>query len=115
LAIDAKRQGLNLSELASHFRLYNYFIKSGAAEDKIESFVARVHSTDIPPKKVIELVNQLYDVSQEQSIPVHEVPKYIEKKLDEKKKIEEELREADTLPQNKNVRLQAIDEHIKLK
>jgi hypothetical protein len=51
LAIDAKRQGLNLSELASHFRLYNYFIKSGAAEEDIESFIANVSSTgDIPPK-----------------------------------------------------------------
>jgi glutaredoxin 2 len=56
----------------------------------------------------------LYDISKEQSFPVHKVPKYIEKKLEEKKKIEEELREADTLLQNKNVRLRAIDEHIKL-
>jgi hypothetical protein len=52
------RQGLSLPDLASHFRLYNYFKKSGAAEEKIESFIDMVHPTDISPEKVIELVNQ---------------------------------------------------------
>jgi hypothetical protein len=33
LAIEARQHGLSLSELALHFRLYNYCIKSGAAED----------------------------------------------------------------------------------
>jgi transposase len=31
LAVEARQQGWNLSELASHARLYNYFVKSGAA------------------------------------------------------------------------------------
>ena len=35
LAVEARQHGLNLSELASHARLYNYFIKSGAAENKV--------------------------------------------------------------------------------
>jgi hypothetical protein len=36
LAVETRQHGLNLSELASHFRLYNYFLKSGAAEERIE-------------------------------------------------------------------------------
>jgi hypothetical protein len=32
LAVEARQRGLNLSELTLHFRLYNYFIKSGASE-----------------------------------------------------------------------------------
>src|SRR5918911_4371852 len=51
LAVEARQHGLNFSDLASHARLYNYFNKSGAAEDKIESFIANVSSGDIPPKK----------------------------------------------------------------
>jgi hypothetical protein len=35
LALEVRKHGLNLSELASHFRLYNYFVKSRTAEDKI--------------------------------------------------------------------------------
>src|ERR687887_2356132 len=42
LAVEARQQGWNLSELASHARLYNYFLKSGASENAIESFIAKV-------------------------------------------------------------------------
>jgi hypothetical protein len=73
LAIDAKRQGMNLSELASHFRLYNYFIKSGAAEDVIESFIGNISSTKVSPDKAIDLVNQLSNISKVESIPLDQV------------------------------------------
>src|SRR5919199_161014 len=63
LAVEARQHGLNLSELASHFRLYNYFIKSGANENEIESFIANVSSSDVPPEKLIDLVYQIYEIS----------------------------------------------------
>jgi hypothetical protein len=44
LALQAKKQGLNLSHLASNFRLHNFIKESGAAEDQIESFIANVSS-----------------------------------------------------------------------
>jgi hypothetical protein len=34
LSVEARQHGLNISELASHARLYNYFIISGTTEDK---------------------------------------------------------------------------------
>ena len=61
---------MNLSELASHFRLYNYFIKSGA--------------------------------------------NFVKEKLEEKQKIEEEIKEADAILQSKNVNIEAINKHIQL-
>jgi hypothetical protein len=100
--------------LASHFRLYNYFVKSGAAEEEIESFIANINSSDIPPEKVIEHVNQLYDISKQESIPVQDVPNYIKKKLEEKKKIDQDIKEADKLLQSKNVSIESVNEHIKL-
>jgi hypothetical protein len=36
LAVEARQHGWNFADLASHARLYNYFIKSEAAENKIE-------------------------------------------------------------------------------
>jgi hypothetical protein len=104
----------NSNDLASHTRLYNYFRSSGASENEIESFIARIHSNDPPPGKVIDLVNQLYDLSKEQSIPVHEIPCHVEKKLEEKQKIEEEIKQTDTLLQSKSVSIQAINEHLQL-
>ena len=40
LAIHSKKQGIALSDLASHFRLYNIIKKSGTTEDQIESFIS---------------------------------------------------------------------------
>jgi hypothetical protein len=81
LAVQARQHGLNLSELASHFRLYNYFIKSGAAEDKVESFITKVSSSDVPPEKMIELVYQLHEISESESIPLDQVSGYIKEQL----------------------------------
>ena len=70
LAVETSQHGLTLSELASHFRLYNYFIKSAAAEDKIESFITKVSSSDVSPEKMIELVYQLHEISKQESTPL---------------------------------------------
>jgi vacuolar-type H+-ATPase subunit I/STV1 len=106
---------LNIADLASHARLYNYFIKSGAAEDKIESFIANVSSSDVSPEKVIELVHQLHEISKSESIPLDEIPGYIKEKLQEKEKIDQDIEEADAILQNKNVSMETINEHIQLK
>jgi hypothetical protein len=114
LAIEARQHGLNLSDLASHFRLYNYFIKSGAAEDKIESFIDDINSSHLPPDKVVALVNQVFAVSSEQLIPLDQVPNYIKEKLEEKQKIDDQIKEADVTLQSKNVSIETINEHVKL-
>jgi hypothetical protein len=114
LSVEIRKLGLNWSDLASHFRLYNYFIKSGAAEEQIEKFVTNVHLSDIPPEKVIELVNQLFDISKAESIPLDQVSGYIKEKLQEKQNIDEEIKEANDVLQSKNVSIETINEHIQL-
>jgi hypothetical protein len=114
LALEIRKQQLNWSDLASHYRLFN-FIKSGASEEKVESFITNVSSNDVPPKIIIELVNQLHDISKTESIPLDQIPIYIERKLEEKKKIDEEIKEADAILQSKNVTIEAINEHLQLK
>jgi hypothetical protein len=71
---------LDLSELALHFRLYNYFLKSGAAEDRIESFIANIGTGDVSTEKVIELVYQIHEISKAESIPLDQVSGYISRK-----------------------------------
>ncbi|MFL6347059.1 MAG: hypothetical protein ACJ72X_02045, partial [Nitrososphaeraceae archaeon] len=114
LAIEARQHGLNLSELALHFRLYNYCIKSGAAEDKIESFIDNINSGDVSPEKVIEYVNQLFAVSKKESISPDQVSSYIQQKIQEKQKIEEQIKQANDVLQSKNVNIETINEHIRL-
>jgi hypothetical protein len=84
LAVEARQHGWNFADLASHARLYNYFIKSGAAENKVESFITKVSSGDLSPEKVIEIIYQLHEVSRKESIPLDQVPNYIKEKLEEK-------------------------------
>ena len=84
LALQAKKQGLNLSELASNCRLHNFIKTSGNNEDQIESFITNISSTELPLEKVIELVNHLYEISKSESLPPEEVRAYIEKKLEDK-------------------------------
>ena len=96
LALAAKKQGLNLSDLASNFRLRYFIENSGTAEDKIESFIATVSSIgDIPPENIIQCVNQLFNISKSESIPLDQVSSYIQQKIQEKQKIEEEIKQAD--------------------
>jgi hypothetical protein len=114
LTLEAKKQEFTLSDLAPHIRLHNFFIKSGASEEKVESFITSVSSTDIPSEKTIELLNQLFNISRSESIPLDQVPGYIKEKIEEKQKIEEEIKQADATLQSKNVSIQTINEHIQL-
>ena len=47
LALEVKKHGVRLNELALHFRLYNCFIKSGASENQVESFIANVGTAKV--------------------------------------------------------------------
>jgi hypothetical protein len=43
------------------------------------------------------------------------VPNYIKQKLEEKRKIDQDINKATYILQNKNVTIEAINEHVKLK
>jgi hypothetical protein len=64
---------------------------------------------------VIELVYQLHEISEKESIPLDQVSEYIKQKIQEKQKIDEYTKEAEATLRNKNVSIEAINEHIQLK
>jgi hypothetical protein len=114
LTLEARKRGISPSNLASFFRLYNFFKNSWAAEKDVESFITNINSGYIPPGKAIELVNQIYEISRNESVPPDQLPDYIKQKLEEKQKIEEQIQEVDAILQTKNVKAKAINEHVKL-
>jgi hypothetical protein len=114
LMVEAKKRSMTPCDLASHFRLFNYLVKSGAAEDKIESFITNINSGYISLEKVIELVNQLYELSRGDSISPDQLPNYIKQKLVEKQKIDEQIQEVNAVLQTKNVKAKAINEYTKV-
>ncbi len=115
LAIEIRKQELHFSDLAAHIRLYNFFEESGISEDQIERFIQIVHLSGIPQRKVVEYVNQLYEISREQSIALEHVPIYVKRKLEEKQNIDQGIKEADDVLQTKNVNIHAIAEYQTLK
>jgi alanine racemase len=56
----------------------------------------------------------LFNISNTESIPFDQVSSYVNKKLEEKKKIDEQIKEADDILQSKNVNIETINEHVKL-
>jgi hypothetical protein len=115
LTLEAKKRGMTPNDLASFFRLYNFFKNSGAKENEIESFITNINSGYIPPDKAIELVNQIYNISKSESVPPDQLPNYVRQKLEEKQRIDGQVKEADAILQSKNVSIEAIKEHIRLK
>jgi hypothetical protein len=118
LAIHSKKQEIVLSDLASRFRLYNIIKKSGTTEDQLESFIINCISgigvEALSPEKIVDLINQLFNISKSESIPIEQVPDHIKQKLQHKQKLEEEIIEAEAILQSKNVSIDAIDEYIHL-
>jgi hypothetical protein len=98
LAVEAIQHDWNFANLASHARLYNFIKTSGNSEDQIESFITNISSTELPPEKVIELVNQIYEISRGESVLPDQLPNYVKQKLEEKQRIDEEIRQADATP-----------------
>jgi hypothetical protein len=114
LTIESKKRGMTPSDLASFFRLYNFFRNSGAKENEIESFITNINSGYIPPGKAIELINQIYGITKSQSVSPEQLPGYMKQKLEEKQKIDQEIQQADATLQSKNVSIEAINGYLKL-
>jgi hypothetical protein len=64
--------------------------------------------SNLPPEKIINTANQLFNISKSESIAVEKVPDDITQKLEEKQKLEEQIKEAEAVLQSKNVSIDAI-------
>ena len=56
-------------ELASFFRMNNFFRGSWAKENEIESFITNINSGYVPQDKAIELINQIHEIKIRICIP----------------------------------------------
>jgi hypothetical protein len=79
-----------------------------------ESIITNINSGYIPTGKSIDLINQIFEISKSQPVTPDQLPNYIEQKLEEKQKIDEEIRQADEILQTKKVKVKTINEYTKL-
>jgi 5'-3' exonuclease len=114
LAVFSKKEGFNLSNIASSTRLGNYIQKLSANQDQIESFIANL--ADSPePEKLMDVANQIAHVSRSESIPLQNIQIYIKEKENEKQRLEEEIKQRRAILDSADIDVQTINEYKQLK
>ena len=113
-AVESRKQGLTLCDLGPRLRLYNYIKKLGANQDQIESLIANL--ANFPkPEKLIDVANQVAELSRSESIPLEELENHVKQKEEEKQRLEEEIKHRRAILESTNVDVQTINEYNQLK
>ncbi len=89
----------------------------GTTEEQIESLICNLleGARSLLQEKTVDLLNQLFELSESESIPPTEVPSYVTAKTEQKKRLEEEIQKAGAILEEKNVDIQTIEEYKKSK
>jgi hypothetical protein len=115
LAVQLKKDGTTLAKFASIYRRHNLIKKLGADEDQIESLIVNLldGAKSMPPEKIPETINQLFEIAKTESIAPAEVPNYVSQKVEEKRRLQE-IQKAGVILTLKNIDIQTIEEYKKL-
>ena len=114
LAVYSKKVGFALSDIASSIRLSKYIQKLGANQDQIESFIANLANSP-EPGKLIEVANQVAQLSRSESIPLEELEGHVKQQEEEKQRLEEEIKQRHTILESTNVDVQTINNYKHLR
>ena len=67
------------------------------------------------PEKLIDVANQVAQLSRSESIPLEELVGHVKQKEEEKQMIEEEIKQRRAILESTNVEIQTINEYKQLK
>jgi hypothetical protein len=94
LATELKRLNINALQCANGYRLLNMIKTLGTQEENIEPFLTQIYnlciSKNIAPELIVN-VSQLV-LALDDTIPLSEIPEYMQQKVKEKLTLEQELR-----------------------
>jgi hypothetical protein len=93
LAVTLNKVGISATQCASGFRIASIILKMGVNEDNFESFIVdiynRCNNLGLTPENISLYMQDLLEFTK--TIPFSQIPEYITKKADEKKKLEEQI------------------------
>jgi hypothetical protein len=93
LAVTLKKVGITPAQCAVGFRVAMMMNRLGINEDSFESFMSdgynHCKNLGLTPENIASYLTDLLEFSK--SIPISDIPHYIEQKKQEKKKLEEEI------------------------
>ncbi len=95
LATELKRLNINASQCAKGYKLLNIINNLGAQEEKsIESFLTQIYnlctSKNIAAEVIVNISQQI--VALNETIPFSQIPEYIQQKIEEKQRLEQEIK-----------------------
>src|SRR5918994_5390340 len=95
LATELKRLNINALQCAKGCRLLNIINNFGAQEEEnIESVLTQIYklctSKNIPPEAIVNISQQI--VALGETIPFSQIPEYMQQKIEEKQRLEQEIR-----------------------
>jgi hypothetical protein len=114
LAVYSKKEGFLLGDITSSIRLGNYIQKLGANQDQIESIIANLANSP-EPEKLIDVANQIAQLSKSESIPLGELEDHVKHKEEEKQRLQEEIRQTRAILERIDVDVQTINDYKHLK
>jgi hypothetical protein len=132
LAVQSRKCGMNVKECAEAHRLKNLLKCSGdsSSYEKTEMIVTNIKNTcmdlGLPEESLSDILLQVFELSNNESIHPVQVPYYIIKKIQEKKQLEQDIeklgiqrqqyeKETNEALQKRNLTTNFINEHIKLR
>jgi outer membrane murein-binding lipoprotein Lpp len=129
LATELKRLNINASQCAKGYRLLNIINNFGAQEEEnIESFLTQIYklctSKNIPPEAIVNISQQI--VALGETIPFSQIPEYMQQKIEEKQRLEQEIRtlretklsaqnECDEALRSSNITIDTLHEYMRLR
>jgi hypothetical protein len=94
LATELKRLNINASQCAKGYKLLKIINNLGAQEEDIEPFLTQIYnlciSKNIPPEVIVNISQQILTLSE--TIPVSQIHEYIQQKIKEKQRLEQEVK-----------------------
>jgi hypothetical protein len=114
LAVFSKSELITRKDQASLVRLNNYIQKLGANQDEIETFIANI-ANSAEPEKLIDVANQVAQLSSAKSIPLEDFEEHVKHKEEEKQRLEEEIKHRRAILENIDVDIQTIEVYKQLK
>jgi outer membrane murein-binding lipoprotein Lpp len=129
LSTELKRLNINASQCAKGFKLLNIINKLGAQEEEnIESFLTQIYklctSKNIPPETIVNISQQI--VALGETIPFSQIPEYMQQKIEEKHRLEQEIRtlretklsaqnECDEALRSSSITIDTLHEYMRLR
>jgi hypothetical protein len=109
LIIDWRKSGITAAECALGYRIVNVLRNLGTREDQLYLFLNQIYDKcqyfDISPDTIVNTARQVSDLVNE--MPLSEIPKYVQEKVQEKVRVDNEVQRAMQEKGNAEAQLQS--------